>query len=257
VKRALLVAALAALLVAACDSRQTAGTPTQPASKPTAGGGASAWPFIGANSGATAPTALVAGELTRSNYYIVFDASGSMNESRCSGDRSKLDVAKQALLRFASRLPASANLGLHVFDSQGIRQLLPLGPLDRATLEAHVDAVRAGGGTPLAESALEAYGVLTAQGRKQLGYGEYHLVIVTDGEATGEDPGAVVNRIVGESPVLVNTIGFCLSDNHSLNQAGRVIYKAADNPAALEQTLADVLAEAPSFDVTRFEAAKK
>lgn len=251
-KRALLIAGLVASLVAACDSRQTASTAAEPASKPV-----SAWPFIGVDSSATPPAALAASELTRSNYYIVFDASGSMNESRCSGDRSKLDVAKQALLRFASRLPASANLGLHVFDSQGIRQVLPLGPLDRATLEGNVGAIRAGGGTPLAESALEAYGVLTAQGRKQLGYGEYHLVIVTDGEATGEDPRAVVNRIVGESPVLVNTIGFCLSDNHSLNQAGRVLYKSADNPAALEQTLADVLAEAPSFDVTRFEAAKK
>jgi hypothetical protein len=204
-----------------------------------------------------APAALVASDLTRSNYYVVFDASGSMTDSRCAGDRSKLEVAKQALLRFASRLPANANLGLHVFDAQGIRQVLPLGPLDREALEHNVRSIRAGGGTPLAESALEAYAVLTAQGRKQLGYGEYHLVIVTDGEATGEDPRAAVNRIVGESPVIVNTIGFCISDTHSLNQAGRVVYKAADNPAALEQTLADVLAEAPSFDVTRFEAAKK
>jgi len=253
--RALLVGVVVSLVVAACDQNKTSDAPAAP--HLAAARAASAWPFIGAADGATSPSALVANELIRSNYYVVFDASGSMNESRCSGDRSKLAVAKDALLRFAKRLPANANLGLHVFDSQGIRQVLPLGPLDREALERSVDAIRAGGGTPLAESALEAYAVLTAQARRQLGYGEYHLVIVTDGEATGADPRGAVDRIVGESPVLVNTIGFCIKDDHSLNQAGRTLYKAADNPSALDQTLADVLAEAPSFDVTRFEAAKK
>jgi hypothetical protein len=51
----------------------------------------------------------------------------------------------------------------------------------------------------------------------------------------------------------VQTIGFCIGPKHSLNQAGRTIYRAADNPAELRQGLADVLAEAPQFTVTEFK----
>jgi len=272
--RVLLPLAMAAL-TAACDSG-TSNAPVGASPLPSTSAApmaapprpqAAVWPFVGDAGTAVAPASSAPvpptsdapqalAELLRRNYYVVFDASGSMQQSRCSGDASKLVVAKQALLRFASRLPADANVGLHVFDGHGVRQVMPLGPLEPAAFEQSVDAIRAGGGTPLAKSAREAYGVLTAQGRQQFGYGEYHLIIVTDGEATGEDPRGVVNRIVAESPVLVNTIGFCLDEKHSLNQPGRTIYRSADNPAALEQTLADVLAEAPSFDIKRFEPAK-
>ena len=44
-----------------------------------------------------------------------------------------------------------------------------------------------------------------------------------------------------------------LVDYEPPNQAGRTIYKAADNPGALQQGLADVLAEAPQFSVQKFK----
>ena len=59
--------------------------------------------------------------------------------------------------------------------------------------------------------------------------------------------------MLNESPVVLHTIGFCIGSRHSLNQAGRTIYKAADNPGALQQGLADVLAEAPQFSVQKFK----
>jgi hypothetical protein len=79
------------------------------------------------------------------------------------------------------------------------------------------------------------------------------LVVVTDGHASkGEDPTPAVNRILGESPVVVHTIGFCIGERHPLNQPGRTYYRSANNPRALQQGLETVLAESPDFSVTQF-----
>jgi uncharacterized protein with von Willebrand factor type A (vWA) domain len=188
------------------------------------------------------------------NYYVVLDGSGSMQAKDCSGDQSKLEAAKAALAVFAESVPADANLGLQVFDKSGVRERLPLGTGNREQFIGVVNSVRATGNTPLSDSVTQAYGKLLNQGKKQLGYGEYHLVIVTDGEAdTGQNPTVVVNKLLKESPVVLHTIGFCIGSDHSLNQAGRTIYKAADNPGALRQGLADVLAEAPAYSPSKFK----
>ena len=86
-----------------------------------------------------------------------------------------------------------------------------------------------------------------------MGYGEYHLVIVTDGEANdGEDPREAVDALLAKSPVVLHTIGFCIGETHSLNQKGRVFYQSADNPEELRKGLTDVLAEATSFNLDGF-----
>lgn len=195
----------------------------------------------------------VAADLFAKNYYVVLDGSGSMNDRGCSGAQTKIEAAKAALTNFSESLPADANLGLLVFDGSGVRERLPLGTGNREQFSRVVNSVRANAGTPLGSSVRLAYSKLLAQGAKQLGYGEYHLVVVTDGAADqGNDPTPVVNQLLSESPVVLQTIGFCIGKNHSLNQAGRTIYRAADNPEELRQGLADVLAEAPQFTVTQF-----
>ena len=172
----------------------------------------------------------------------------------CSGSQTKLEAAKAALASFSESVPASANLGLLVFDGRGVAEWLALGTGNRQQFTRLVSEVRANGGTPLRDSVNLAYTKLLEQGAKQLGYGEYHLVIVTDGAAdAGQDPTPIVNKLLAESPIVLQTIGFCIGPDHSLNQAGRTIYRAADNAADLRQGLADVLAEAPQFAVTQFK----
>ena len=91
------------------------------------------------------------------------------------------------------------------------------------------------------------------QGARQLGYGEYHLVVVTDGEASdGQDPTNVVKVILDRSPIVLHTIGFCIGTDHVLNQPGRSYYVAAESPEQLQQGLSAVLAEAPAFDQSQF-----
>jgi hypothetical protein len=188
------------------------------------------------------------------NYYVVLDGSGSMREQKCSGSVNKYRASKAALRKFADTVPADANLGLLAFDYAGVSERTPLGVNNRKAFFASLEAVRADKNTPLRNAVALGLKALERQARRQLGYGEYHLVVVTDGEADKDQrPGRVVDYIVDRTPIVIHTIGFCIGEQHSLNQPGRTIYKAADNPAELGQGLQEVLAEAETFVLDRFE----
>ena len=195
----------------------------------------------------------LASDLFAVNYYVVLDGSGSMNESNCSEGKRKIEVARTALSAFARSVPAQANLGLAVFDGRGLSERLPLGPVNQDGFRGAVDQVKVNANTPLRSAVDLAYSRLLEQGRRQLGYGEYHLVIVTDGLASaGQDPTPAVNRILTESPIVFHTVGFCIGEQHPLNQPGRTYYRSANNPQALQQGLETVLAESPDFSVSQF-----
>lgn len=192
-------------------------------------------------------------DLLKVNYYVILDGSGSMKESECSTGRNKMADAVDALSIFVNSVPQDANIGVSVFNNNKIVELLPLqreGNVNAAKLSQIVP----GGATPLRSAIDNAYGKMVSQGKRQLGYGEYHLVVITDGLATeGEDPTAVVRQMLSDSPVNLYTIGFCIGADHSLNQPGFSTYRAADNLEALKQGLSEVLAEAPSFTLDSFQ----
>jgi uncharacterized protein YegL len=220
-------------------------SPSQTASPPSV---VPAWP--------PAPQGEVklADNLLAANYYVVFDGSGSMLDSQCSGSQTKLAAAKDALKEFAVSVPADANLGLLAFTDGRIHELTPLAPGNRRQFAEAVQTVAASGDTPLKDAVSAGYARLEEQAVRQLGYGRYVLVVVTDGYASpGQEPAAKVSWMLERTPVELHTIGFCIGENHSLNMPGRTVYKAADNPAALRQGLADVLAEAETFDAAAFE----
>jgi len=192
-------------------------------------------------------------DLLAANYYLVLDGSGSMSERHCAEGRTKHEAAIEALAAFARSLPAEANLGLGLFNSGEIRELVPLGPNQNKTLDA-LNAIAPGGSTPLYSAIQFAYRQLTQQAERQQGYGEYHLVVITDGMASqGQDPTPIVQAILAESPVVLHTIGFCIGEDHALNQPGQSYYRSANNPEELARGLETVLAESPGFDVDRFK----
>lgn len=196
----------------------------------------------------------IASNLLATNYYIVMDGSGSMADRQCSGQQTKLAAAKSALTAFAERIPNDANIGLYIFDNKGRSERVALGPNNKVQFADAVSAASANRGTPLKSAITAGYQALKQQASHQLGYGEYHLVIVTDGQPSSEseDPGPMVRDVLIDSPVVIHTIGFCIDDNHSLNQPGFTYYKAADNPEALRSGLDQVLAEAPDFNTDSF-----
>ncbi len=194
-------------------------------------------------------------DLMSKNYYLILDASGSMMEDTCSsGHSSKMQSAIKALDYFASQLPETANFGLAIFLYGELKELLPLGKNNRNNIDELLSRIIPSGGTPLDQAITFGYQKLFAQGKRQQGYGEYNLVIITDGLASGgHDPKHAVEQILNESPVAIHTIGFCIKENHALNRPGLTVYRSANDPESLKQGLVKVLAESPEFDLTNFK----
>ena len=255
----ILALSLTAFLVLSCDKPSPPPAPPTPvapaptgASEATPGdsGDRSSWP----PEPEKGERVDLAENILARNYYVVLDGSGSMREQKCSGGVNKARASKTALRKFADTVPADANLGLLAFDYNGVSERTPLGMNNRKAFFASLEAVRADKNTPLRNAVALGLKALERQARRQLGYGEYHLVVVTDGEADKDQrPGRVVDYIVDRTPIVIHTIGFCIGEEHSLNQPGRTIYKAADNPAELGKGLQEVLAEAETFVLDRFE----
>ena len=193
-------------------------------------------------------------ETTR-NFYFIMDGSGSMNERTtrdCGGDqqfRDKMAGAGWAIKKFLENIPADVNIGLFVFDLNGKREVVPLGIANRDKFLKAVDDIQAGSGTPLALAIRYGTDRLIQQYKKQLGYGEFRLVVVTDGKAAGIPEAALYAAKHG---IPIYTIGLCVGSDHPLRHYS-VSYRAADNFADLSKGLADTLAELPNFDVTEFD----
>ncbi len=193
--------------------------------------------------------------LTR-NFYFVVDGSGSMSEAlnkQCQGDKrfgSRLEGAKWAVEQFIPLVPQDVNLGLWAFDANGNSERLPLGPESRAQFLTAVQKIKAGGRTPLTESIEQGVNRLVQQRDKQLGYGEFRLIVVTDGEATGRAlPQAVA--YARERRIPIYTIGLCIGAQHELRKYS-VSYRAADSIEALRRGLEETLAETNVFDPQTF-----
>ena len=238
-----------ALLIAACSDEPDA---PPPAPSPSEMGWSAIttqqWPPRGGPSAGDTDLDVDPG---RANLVVVLDMSGSMAESRCAGDhRDKATAARVAMGRWLESVPGDANLGLVTFDASGVN--VPVVPAtgNREAFLRAVGTTRAGGGTPLRSSLREAHDLLAAQARRQLGYGRYQLIVVTDGaHSSGEDPASVIETIVTNpaNPVELHTIGFCIDDS-ALRRPGWVDYQSANNPAELAQGLSRVLAESTAFE---------
>jgi Ca-activated chloride channel homolog len=200
-------------------------------------------------------TQVGAASLTR-NFYFIFDGSGSMSESlnkQCKGDRrfgSRLEGAKWAVEQFLPLMPRDVNLGLWVFDAYGNSERVLLGPDNRDKFLAEVQKTRAGGNTPLTESIEQGVNRLVEQRDKQLGYGEFRLIVVTDGQATGRPLPQAVDY-ARERHIPIYTIGLCIGEKHELRKYS-VSYRAADSIEALKRGLEETLAETNMFDPKAF-----
>jgi Ca-activated chloride channel homolog len=203
------------------------------------------------------PPAAAVGEasLTR-NFYFILDGSGSMEGAlgkQCAGDKrfkTRLEGAKWAVEQFMPHVPPGVNLGLWVFDSRGNSERVPLGSNNRAAFLSESLKTTAGGNTPLTEAMEQGIKRLLQQREQQLGYGEFRLVVVTDGQATGRPILQAVNY-AREHRMPIYTIGLCIGEAHELRKYA-VSYRAADSVEALKRGLEETLAETNVFDAQTF-----
>ncbi|MCP3958517.1 MAG: VWA domain-containing protein [bacterium] len=190
------------------------------------------------------------------NFYFIFDGSGSMKSEPgggCRGDQtfgSKLEGAQWAVEEFLAKVPEDVHIGLYVFDRNGRREVVPLAAGNRQAFLNAVNNIHAGGGTPLAEGIQLGVDKLVEQYQRQLGYGEFRLVVVTDGRA-GSIPSAA--RFAAQYGMPIYAIGLCIDEDHPLRRYA-VSYRAADSFDDLAQGLEETLAELPAFDATEFDA---
>ncbi len=238
--------AIAAVLfaLAGCDQ-----SPTQQGTDGTNVDLTQSWPPASVGQKVTLAQTLLA-----TNYIVLLDNSGSMDSSECSGDQSKLDVAKQALRIFAQKIPVNANLALVVFTGDTGQVLVSFGSGsgNRKLFNDMLDQVSATESTPLSGALQFSYDTMVEQAKRQLGYGVYRLIVITDGDSTDGNPGPLAEDIARTSPVEEHAIGFCVGSGHSLNRPGYTKYYTADDPEGLARGLTAAQAETPSFDASVF-----
>ncbi len=190
--------------------------------------------------------------LTRQNFMAVLDMSGSMSDTDCSGQfDTKAEAARFALVNWLESIPREANVGLVVFSRKAVKVYVPLGVDNRDVFQKAVQKTFPSGGTPLRTAMELALRELEERARHQNGYGDYRLVVITDGQhSEGEDPKPVVDAILNNpaNPIQIYTIGFCITES-ALNQPGRIIYQSANNPDELKKGLDRVLAESTHFNI--------
>ncbi|MFH5804790.1 VWA domain-containing protein [Alienimonas sp. DA493] len=177
---------------------------------------------------------------------VVLDDSGSMMEPMPGSGESKMDVAKAALRETFAALPPDARVGVYVLNGfgaglEGDSELLPIAQHSADEVAGKLEFVFPGGGTPLGERLAEAADALLAE-RAARKYGDYRLLVITDGEATdGDRLERAVPAALGTG-LTVDVIGVAMAEDHALaTQVDR--YRRADDPEALREALRGALAE--------------
>jgi hypothetical protein len=181
-------------------------------------------------------------ELLKDNIIIVLDASGSMNESM--GKTNRLNVAKKAIITVVQTLNQNSNIALLVFS--GVNKpsdwLHPLGSLNLEQMNTNLRKLSPGGGTPLGAFMQGARKVLESQKKKQLGYGTYRMLILTDGHATDNKLVLQETPLILGSGIYLDVIGVAMNQSHALATKANS-YRSAMDQNALMQAMKTVLSE--------------
>jgi uncharacterized protein with von Willebrand factor type A (vWA) domain len=190
---------------------------------------------------------------TASNFYFVFDMSGSMEE-RCSGKR-KIDGAKEAVTRFMKNIPDDVNIGLMLFGTNkgdDYAEALPVASGNKDQFLEIINSLQPSGNTPLGEALLASVDKIVEQYKKQLGYGTYRIIIITDGEQTGIDLKQPCDYLARHGFIALYSIGLCMESSHTLKKYS-LSYRDANNYEELEQALVEATAESDVFDASLFD----
>ncbi|MYA71154.1 VWA domain-containing protein [Candidatus Poribacteria bacterium] len=184
-------------------------------------------------------------DIHKDNIVVILDASGSMQD-KFSGDRtkSKMEAAKAALQEVLSKIPDDTQIGLLVFSGANIQNdwVYPLGPKDTQKLIAAIHLPQPSGNTPLGKYIRIGANRLLDQREKQYNYGNYRLLVVTDGEASDTDKVKHYTPEILNRQIRIDVIGVDMKTDHML---AKVVdsYRKADNPGELVAAVSQILAE--------------
>lgn len=137
---------------------------------------------------------------------LVLDASGSMRDEL--GASTRMEVARQAIHALLDGVPPTMPLGLRVFRGcDWIRQVIPIGVVNKTSFAAKVDSIEPDGGTPIVASLLASFDALN-----EVREGQRVAVLLTDGgESCSGDLQEAINR-ARDAATRVIVIGFDIGD---------------------------------------------
>lgn len=195
---------------------------------------------------------LLVSALGGQNVLVVLDGSGSMSY-RMAGGSSRMEVAKKAVASMVSKLPADTKLGIVCFGNTN-DWVYPLSKIDKSKVASEVAKIQPDGGTPLGQ--YMKYGAdALIELRKKEHYGDYRLLVITDGEAS--DVWAMEKNFADilKKGITVDVIGVDMASTHTLANRANT-YRNAANPADLAKALESVFAETSKSkdDESDFEA---
>jgi uncharacterized protein YegL len=183
-------------------------------------------------------------DVHKSNVVIILDASGSMRKNMAGTRIQKMDAAKTALKEVLKTVPKHTNIGIRFYSGQKNKHdwVYPLGPRDDQKLTISINMIQAGGGTPLGYYIKKGADRLLQEKTRQMGYGSYRLLIVTDGEAQDSELMEKNTPDVLSRGIVMDVIGVEMSQRHTLaNKANS--YRKANDPVSLKKAIAEVFAE--------------
>lgn len=184
----------------------------------------------------------------KNNVLIILDGSGSMDIK--SGGQSRMDIAKQAIKMYISKVSTDANVGLMVYGNKGSNSVgdkaiscasaevvAPMGSVTSSSVDSYLAGIRPVGWTPMGlairKAALEFVG-------KQ---GSNNIILVTDGDETCDsDPvGAARAAFTSADAVKVSVIGYAVDNNtqvllNSISMAGGGKYSFASDADQLAKS---------------------
>ncbi|GAC57149.1 hypothetical protein GOHSU_16_01070 [Gordonia hirsuta DSM 44140 = NBRC 16056] len=154
---------------------------------------------------------------------LIVDASDSMMVDDAPGPR--IDAAKRAATGLVNALPDGSQVALltygtgtgtapaeHAAGCQDVTTLVPLGPLDRTTVNDAIGKITPRGFTPISVSLRAAAEVLPANGKAS-------IVLISDGEDTCQPPPCEVAGDLkrANDQLQISTVGF-RTDGEASNQ---------------------------------------
>ena len=180
---------------------------------------------------------------------VLVDDSGSMLDRMRHQRIRKMDAAKQSLRVVLEKLPADAGVGVLALNQGWV---IPFDEIDRNQLKKRINQLRARGGTPLGMRMREASDKLLEL-RTNDPYGDYRLLVVTDGEASDQNLLDTILPDIMSRNFVVDVIGVDMESEHSLATAVTT-YRRADDPSSLEEAIAESLAESDDSNVVGAES---
>lgn len=187
---------------------------------------------------------------TQTNILFILDSSGSMAESISGG--VKMDLAKQALKKYAEAVPAGTNVALMVYGHKGsnaaqdkatscvgIETVYPMGEMNKSVFESVFSSFSPTGWTTIGGSLRKSADVFVGkEGQNN------HVIVISDGiETCDSDPaGAARNLKALSINPQIDVIGLAVdtATRTQLEEVAKIgggTYKQANSAVELEDAL--------------------